>query len=96
MPARWVIHTVGPVYSTREDRSATLRSCYASSLAVADEIGAHSVAFPMVSAGVYGWPMDDAVLQAVTAVRAADTQVERVLLVAFGEAAATALRSALG
>ena len=69
LPARWVIHTVGPVYSTREDRSAVLDSCYRRSLAVARELGARSVGFPAVSAGVYGWPMDDAARIAVAAVR---------------------------
>ena len=51
--ARWVIHTVGPVWSKREDRSALLASCYRESLRVADELGAATVAFPAVSAGVY-------------------------------------------
>jgi O-acetyl-ADP-ribose deacetylase (regulator of RNase III) len=69
LPARWVIHTVGPVHSTREDRSAVLDSCYRRSLAVARELGARSVGFPAVSAGVYGWPMDDAARIAVAAVR---------------------------
>src|SRR5579864_1053437 len=46
LPARWVIHTVGPVYSPADDRSALLASCYTASLAVADELGARSVAFP--------------------------------------------------
>lgn len=83
---RWVIHTVGPVYDPATDLSATLRSCYLQSLAVADAIGAGAVAFPLISAGVYGWPTADAVLQAVTAVRAADTAVERVVLVLFDQA----------
>jgi O-acetyl-ADP-ribose deacetylase len=56
LPATWVIHTVGPVYSSREDRSALLASCYTESLRVAAELGARTVAFPAVSAGVYGWP----------------------------------------
>src|SRR5918998_6441181 len=51
LPARWVIHTVGPVWAEREDRSALLESCYRESLRVADELGAASVAFPAVSAG---------------------------------------------
>ncbi|HEU4465170.1 MAG TPA: macro domain-containing protein, partial [Agromyces sp.] len=57
---RWVIHTVGPVYSASEDRSELLASCYRESLRVADELGAETVAFPAVSAGIYGWPADDA------------------------------------
>jgi O-acetyl-ADP-ribose deacetylase (regulator of RNase III) len=79
LPARWVIHTVGPVYSKREDRSATLRSCYSSSLRVAAELGAASLAFPLISSGVYGWPVDDAVRQAVTVLRDAPVEVRLVL-----------------
>ena len=85
LPARWVIHTVGPVWSKRDDRSALLESCYRESLRVADELGAVSVAFPAVSAGVYGWPMDDAARIAVEAVRAADTTVALVRFVLFGD-----------
>jgi O-acetyl-ADP-ribose deacetylase (regulator of RNase III) len=66
LPARWVIHTVGPVWHATEDRSALLRDCYANALAVADSLGAGSVAFPLISAGVYGWPQEDAVRQALT------------------------------
>jgi O-acetyl-ADP-ribose deacetylase len=72
LPATWVIHTVGPVYSRREDRSALLASCYTESLRVAVELGARTVAFPAVSAGVYGWPPDDAARIAVTTVHAAE------------------------
>jgi O-acetyl-ADP-ribose deacetylase (regulator of RNase III) len=61
LPARWVIHTVGPVYSTTEERSATLRSCYRESLRVAAELGAGSIAFPLISAGVYRWPVPEAI-----------------------------------
>ena len=71
LPATWVIHTVGPVYSPREDRSALLASCYASSLRVAAELGARTIVFPAVSAGIYGWPADDAARIAVTTVHAA-------------------------
>jgi len=85
LPARWVIHTVGPVYARREDRSALLESCYRESLRVADELGAASVAFPAVSAGIYGWPMDDAARIAVETVRAAGTNVALVRFVLFGE-----------
>jgi O-acetyl-ADP-ribose deacetylase (regulator of RNase III) len=90
LPARWVIHTVGPVHSTHDDRSATLASCYRESLRVADELGARSVAFPAVSAGVYGWPMDDAARIAVATVSATPTAVERVVFVLFSDAAAAA------
>ncbi|MCU1506151.1 MAG: hypothetical protein JWP05_1120 [Microbacteriaceae bacterium] len=95
LPAEWVIHTVGPVYSTMEDRSATLASCYRSSLAVADELGARTVAFPAISAGVYGWPMADAARVAVDAVRTAETGVDTVTFVLFGEAAYRAFEDAL-
>lgn len=95
LPARCVIHTVGPVFSARDDRSAILRSCYTASLRVADEVGARTVAFPLVSAGVYGWPVDDAVRQALVALRTAATQVEESRLVLLGAATlATAQRIA--
>ena len=95
MPARWVVHTVGPRYSTTEDRAATLRSAYTRSLAVAAELGARSVAFPLVSAGVYGWPLDDAVTQAVTAIRGSEAGIDDVVLVAFSPDAERVLRAAL-
>ena len=79
--ARWIVHTAGPIWSASSDRSAVLRACYAESLRVADGLGAHSVAFPAISAGVYGWPVEDAALQAVTGVRA--VAVEHVLEVRF-------------
>lgn len=83
LPARWVIHTVGPVYSASEDRSSLLASAYRESLWVADELGAASVAFPAVSAGVYGWPVVDAARIAVGTVAGASTRVRRVLFVLF-------------
>ncbi|MEU1458832.1 O-acetyl-ADP-ribose deacetylase [Streptomyces avermitilis] len=87
LPARWVIHTVGPVWSAHEDRSALLASCYVRSLAVADELGAATVAFPAISTGVYRWPMDDAARIAVEAVRGAETAVGEVRFVLFDDAA---------
>jgi O-acetyl-ADP-ribose deacetylase (regulator of RNase III) len=87
LDAQWVIHTVGPVHSREEDRSEQLASCYRESLRVADELGARTVAFPAVSAGIYGWPMDDAARIAVETVRAAETSVEEVTFVLFDEAA---------
>ncbi len=69
LPARWVVHTVGPVYSASEDRSAVLASCYAESLRVAAGLDARTVAFPAISTGVYRWPMADAARVAVRAVR---------------------------
>ncbi|KOG43056.1 O-acetyl-ADP-ribose deacetylase [Streptomyces resistomycificus] len=87
LDARWVIHTVGPRYSTEEDRSELLASCYRESLRIADELGARTVAFPAVSTGVYGWPMDDAARIAVRTVREARTAVEEVTFVLFDERA---------
>jgi O-acetyl-ADP-ribose deacetylase len=87
LPARWVIHTVGPVWSATEDRSELLASCYRESLRVADELGAGVVAFPAISTGVYGWPMDDGARVAVRAVRAARTSVAEVRFVLFDAAA---------
>ena len=83
LPARWVIHTVGPVYSASEDRSAVLASCYAESLRVADELGAQTVAFPAVSAGIYGWPHEDAARIALTTVSQASCQVGEARFVLF-------------
>ncbi|AZP21314.1 O-acetyl-ADP-ribose deacetylase [Streptomyces aquilus] len=87
LDARWVIHTVGPVFSAHEDRSDLLASCYRESLKVADELGARTVAFPAISTGVYRWPMDDAARIAVQTVRAARTSVTEVRFVLFGEQA---------
>jgi O-acetyl-ADP-ribose deacetylase (regulator of RNase III) len=87
LDARWVIHTVGPVWSDTEDRSGLLASCYRESLRVADELGALTVAFPAISTGVYGWPLDDGARIAVGTVRATDTAVEEVRFVLFDERA---------
>ncbi|MFC5248608.1 MULTISPECIES: O-acetyl-ADP-ribose deacetylase [Streptomyces] len=87
LPARWVIHTVGPVYSETEDRSALLASCYRESLRIADELGARTVAFPAISTGVYRWPMEEAARIAVETVRDTETAVEEVRFVLFDEQA---------
>ena len=60
LPAKYVIHTVGPVWSEDEDRSALLCACYKNSLDLARENGIHSIAFPAISAGAYGYPAEDA------------------------------------
>ncbi|NUW32064.1 O-acetyl-ADP-ribose deacetylase [Nonomuraea sp. SMC257] len=100
LPARWVIHTAGPVYSGREDRSHLLASCYREALRVADELEAVTLALPAVSAGIYGWPVADAARIAVTTVRAARTGVEEARFVLFTAdvhaAFARALRDAGG
>ncbi len=97
LPARWVIHTVGPVYSAREDRSAILASCYTESLRVADQLddgrGARVVAFPAVSAGAYGWPAAEAARVALAAVRAAETRVSEVRFVLLSDPVLAAFRA---
>ncbi|MFG1808089.1 O-acetyl-ADP-ribose deacetylase [Streptomyces sp. NPDC049040] len=95
LDARWVIHTVGPVWSVEEDRSARLASCYRESLRVADELGAATVAFPAVSTGVYGWPLDDGARIALETVRDADTAVAEVRFVLFDETAYAAFAGRL-
>ena len=95
LPARWVIHTVGPVYSSSEDRSDLLVSCHVESLRVADELGAGTVAFPAISTGVYGYPVDLAGPVAIGAVIKADTRVEEVRFVLFDERTHAAFERAL-
>jgi O-acetyl-ADP-ribose deacetylase len=94
MPARWVIHVVGPNFSAGQRDRSLLTSCYSRALAVADELGARSVAFPLVSAGIYGWPKDDAIAAAVDTLRSSDTQVEEARLVAFDRATYDAISAA--
>jgi O-acetyl-ADP-ribose deacetylase (regulator of RNase III) len=96
LPATWVIHTVGPVHSRSEDRSGVLASAYRESLRVAEELGARTVAFPAVSAGAYGWPLDDAARIAVATVRSHDPRsVAEVRFVLFGRATYDVFRAAL-
>ncbi|MBO0854481.1 MAG: O-acetyl-ADP-ribose deacetylase [Nocardia sp.] len=85
MPARYVIHTVGPNYRAGQTDRALLESCYRRSLEVADELGVTSVAFPVISAGVYGWPLDDAVATAVHSVAHAASRVQNLRFVAFDD-----------
>ncbi|CAN5158561.1 O-acetyl-ADP-ribose deacetylase [soil metagenome] len=82
--ARWVIHVVGPNWNAGERDRALLVSCYAGALAVAEEIGARTVAFPLVSAGSYGWPRPDAARAAVDTLRSTPTKVTQARIVAFG------------
>lgn len=93
LPARWVIHTVGPVYTESEDRSMLLASCYRESLRVADELGAQTVAFPAVSAGVYGWPLHDAARIALTTVQHTPSQLCEVRFVLFSDAVLDVFRA---
>jgi O-acetyl-ADP-ribose deacetylase len=95
LDARWVIHTVGPVYSAHEDRSAVLASCYAQSLRVAGELGARTVAFPAVSAGIYGWPAESAARIALTTVSRALGQLDEARFVLFTEDMLATFRMAL-
>jgi O-acetyl-ADP-ribose deacetylase len=84
LSARWVIHTVGPVWrGGAQGEADLLASCYRRSLEIAEEIGARSVAFPAISTGVYGYPKADAASVAVLALHEAPTPVEQALLVAF-------------
>ena len=81
LPARWVIQTVGPTWAKTIDKSDLLVSCHTRSLAVADEVGARTVAFPAISTGAYRWPMDDAARIALATVAGASTKVEEVRFV---------------
>jgi O-acetyl-ADP-ribose deacetylase len=83
LPARWVIHVVGPNFNAGERDRSLLTSCYANALSVADELGARTVAFPLVSAGIYGWPRADAVDAALETLRSTETLVEEARMVAF-------------
>jgi O-acetyl-ADP-ribose deacetylase len=94
LPARWVIHTVGPVFSRSEDRSALLASCHIESLRVANELGARTVAFPAISTGVYGYPLELAAPIALLAVLKADASVEEVRFVLFDRNALEVFRRA--
>ena len=95
LPARWVIHTVGPVYAASADPAGELASCHTESLRVADELGARTVAFPAISTGVFGYPIHEAAEVAVAAVRGAETALEEVRFVLFGREAFEAFGRAL-
>jgi O-acetyl-ADP-ribose deacetylase (regulator of RNase III) len=95
LPARWVIHTVGPVYARERGPAALLDSCHTESLRVADELGARTVAFPAISTGVYGYPIEEAAPVAVDAVRRSTSEVDEVRFVLFGRDAYEAFERAL-
>jgi O-acetyl-ADP-ribose deacetylase (regulator of RNase III) len=95
MPAQWVIHVVGPNFRAGETDRSLLVSCYSRALAVADELGAGTVAFPLVSAGIYGWPKDDAIDAAVSTLRGTATEVAEARLVAFDAATYDAMVAAV-
>jgi O-acetyl-ADP-ribose deacetylase (regulator of RNase III) len=94
LPARFVIHTVGPVYRGSPDPAAELASCYTEVLRVADELGAKTVAFPAISTGVYGYPIAEAAPVSIAAVRRAGTAVEEVRFVLFSDEAHAAYAAA--
>ncbi|MET7507872.1 O-acetyl-ADP-ribose deacetylase [Streptomyces albidoflavus] len=96
LPAQWVIHTVGPVWSTSEDRSELLASCHRNALRVAGELGARTVAFPAISTGVYQWPLEDAARIATETVRATPTSVEEVRFVLLDERAYEVFAARIG
>ncbi len=95
LPARWVIHTVGPVWAAGHDRSDLLASCYRESLRVAEELGARTIAFPAISTGVYGWPLDDGARIALDTVRAVRTGATEIRFVLFDATAYRIFESAL-
>lgn len=82
LPATWVIHVVGPIYGV--GKRTRLVSCYANALRVADSLAVESIAFPLVSAGIYGWPLEDAIAAAVDTLRSTPTSVASARMVAFG------------
>ncbi|MGW1678836.1 O-acetyl-ADP-ribose deacetylase [Saccharopolyspora sp. NPDC002376] len=94
LPARWVIHTVGPTYAASQDRSGLLASCFRESLRVADELGAKVVAFPAISTGVYRYPLDEAARIAMRAVREVPTDVDEVRFVLFDAKSLAAFEAA--
>jgi O-acetyl-ADP-ribose deacetylase len=95
LPARWVIHTVGPVYARDADPPRALAACHTNALHVADEVGARTVAFPAISTGVFGYPVMEAASVALAAVRTARTSVQEVRFVLFDGAALAVFRRAL-
>ena len=97
LPARFIIHTVGPVWhGGTAGEPETLAACYRNVLAVADDVGARSVAFPAISTGIYGYPSGQAAEVAVTTIRAADTDVTLIRFVAFDGTTLARYRELLG
>ncbi|HLI57632.1 MAG TPA: O-acetyl-ADP-ribose deacetylase [Actinomycetota bacterium] len=95
LAARWVIHTVGPIWTPGEDRSGLLASCYRESLRIAGELGAATIAFPAISTGAFAYPMADAARIALDAVRQAETSLEEIRFVLFSREAMNAFNAAL-
>jgi O-acetyl-ADP-ribose deacetylase len=84
LKARWVIHTVGPVYSKATDASQLLASCHIESLKLAEELGAADIAFPAISTGVYGYPMEEAAEVAMQSVGSSASNIDQVRFVLLG------------
>lgn len=95
LPAAWVIHVVGPNRHAGQTDRGLLLSCYSRALEVADELGARTVAFPLVSAGLYGWPKGDAIAAPLEVFRSATSAVEEARLVAFDAPTYELIRAAL-
>jgi O-acetyl-ADP-ribose deacetylase (regulator of RNase III) len=96
LPARWIIHTAGPVYSDDPDDARLLASCHTESLRVADELGARTIAFPAISTGIYGYPVELAAPVAIAAVGSSETRVEELRFVLFDAGTLGAFEAALG
>ena len=87
LPARFVIHTVGPIYfeHSPSEAEALLTSCYENSLNLAKEKGLKTLAFPLISAGVYGYPQRDAIRVAIETMKLHQDDFDKITLVLFGE-----------
>jgi O-acetyl-ADP-ribose deacetylase len=89
LPARFVIHTVGPVWrGGKQHESETLANCYRNSLQLAVENGIKTIAFPAISCGAYGYPVSDAAQIALKAARdflATEDRIDKVIFVVWGE-----------
>lgn len=96
LPAQWVIHTVGPNHAAGQRNRTLLVSCYRRALDLADELQARSIAFPLISAGIYGWPLEDAIEVAVGTIADASTRVSEARIVARDAAIVERMRAVIG
>jgi O-acetyl-ADP-ribose deacetylase (regulator of RNase III) len=95
LPARWIIHTAGPIYSGSPDDPALLASCHTESLRISDELGVRTIAFPAISTGIYGYPIEEAASVAIEAAMSASTEVKEVRFVLFDDRSLRAFEAAL-